>query len=125
MSKTCISEEGYTLPSGKRLTREDACLIGREAGLNTSRICDDDLDYLNPEWITCPETRDNMLIHNNPVYRPFIYEKAPLPPTLQFYTSSPGLIPKSSYTINLKTLKPTSSSPNKNEIPEYILSKYK
>ena len=124
MSKIHISQfpEGYILPSGKRLTREDAEIIGRAAGLNMTHVSADDEDYLKPEWI--PDGNGgHSIVHTNPVHRPYIYEKSPLPPTLQFYRSDAGLGLFSSYTINLKTLEPTSRSPNQNRLPEDIRSK--
>ncbi len=120
---------GYVLKSGKTLTREDAELIGKEAGLDTARVEDDNIEYLKPEWINCSEFGGGWLIHNNPVHRPYIDENPPTPPMLQFLSSSPcdleGLPTKSAYTINLNTLKPTKNSPIQKEIPEYILSKYR
>jgi hypothetical protein len=120
MSLTRIPEGGFTLPSGKVLTREDAELIGKLAGLDTSRKSDDD-ETLNVEKVPDNEGGYNV-VHRNPVYRPYIYKKLPLPPMLVFISSSPGNA--SSYTINLNTLKPTGSSKIQKELPASIRSRY-
>jgi len=123
MSRIHISEfeGGYPLKSGKRLTREDAEIIGREAGLDTSRKSSDD-ESLNIEKVSDGEG-GYTVVHNNSVYRPYIYEKAPLPPLLIFISSSPTMKPR--YTINLNTLKPTGNSEIQFGISEYIRLKYK
>jgi hypothetical protein len=110
-----LTANGYVLPSGKILTREDALLIGENAGLKNSRV--GDTVYLKQE---CPVTGDMMVVEQNPIYRPFIDENNPLPPMLQFFTG----ICKSSYTINLNTFKPTCNSPIQKGVPEYIRLKY-
>jgi hypothetical protein len=121
-------KNGYVLKSGKTLSQEDAELIGKEAGLDTTRVGDDNVEYLKPEWKSS-EYAGAWLTHNNPVYRPYIDENPPTPPMLQFLSSSTfdleGLPTKSAYTINLNTLKPTKNSPIQKGIPECILSKYR
>jgi hypothetical protein len=114
-----LTADGYTLKPGIVLSYEDAVLIGENAGLGSSRT--GGIVYSKEE---CPVTGDMMVVEQNPIYRPFIDENKPLPPMLQFFTSSPGVIPKSGYTINLKTLKPTRNSQLQTEIPEYIRAKY-
>jgi len=129
MSKIPITKDSsYILPNGKELTREDALLIGYEAGLNTRPTSDNDYDYLEAEMIS-DANGGSYLVHHNPVYRPYVYEKEPLPPMLVFLCSSIHDIQgnvnmSSSYTINLKTLKPTAKSMIQNAIPEYIRSRY-
>jgi hypothetical protein len=115
--------DGFTLKSGKKLSVEDAYLIGEEAGLLTRRKADHK-DSSTTEWILCPVTGDRVLIQTNPIYIPYIDNNEPTPPMLQFISSCNGSICKSSYTINLNTLKPTANSPIKKEIPEYIRAKY-
>jgi len=127
-----LTADGYVLPSGKTLTREDARLIGDSAGLQCS-IPDD-----HPDWMLHPSTGERVFMSSHikidhpdggtvtverfPVYRPFIDENKPLPPMLQFFTT--GLKPTSSYTINLNTWRPTRNSPIQTCIPKHIRSKY-
>ena len=120
MSLRGIPEEGIPLKSGKMLTREVAEEIGRAVGLDMTRKADDD------ETLGVEKVSDNKggydVVHRNPIYRPYIYKKSPLPDMLVFISSSPGSA--SSYTINLNTLKPTGNSKIQKEIPVSIRSKY-
>jgi hypothetical protein len=115
-----LTNDGYAIRPGIVLTREDALLIGKNAGLQTSRT--GDIVYLKEE---CPITGGIMVVEQNPIYMPYIDDNNPLPPMLQFFISCPGAIPKSSYTINLNTFKPTYNSPIQTGVPEYIRTKYK
>jgi hypothetical protein len=131
-----LTADGYVLPSGKTLTLEDARLIGDSAGLPCS-IPDD-----HPGWFIVPTTgkrgfrptlvkvyhyddnglaTDSELVETNPIYRPYIIDKKPLPPLLAFLSHCD---PKSSYTINLNLWKPTSNSKIQTYIPKHIRSKY-
>lgn len=109
--------EVYLLKSGKMLTRELADLIGKEAGLDTSRRS---YDSLNEEQIDDLEFGGKRLIHKNPIYAPYIDNNEPYPPMLMFFSSSPSEL-RSVYTINLNTLKPTVNSLIKAKIPDCIL----
>lgn len=120
----------YTLPSGKELTRQIAQEIGLNAGLDTTWREEAERE---PETITI--TEDGEMVERyrtekKPVYRPFIIDVAPKPPMLLFISTSHNDISgnptqKSAYTINLKSLYPTSASPLKTFIPMHIRSALK